>query len=155
VPAERVSMRKTHEVLRLHFDLKLKQRQIARSVNLSQSTVHEYLHRFTAAGLSWPLPEQTSEAELEAALFSADAKPPRAPARNLPDFSHIHKELQEHKHVTLQLLWEEYIATHPDGYRYSTNKYRPVNRSKASGNTVESPTLEVSFSCTRENDKNR
>ena len=28
VPAERVSMRKTHEVLRLHFDLKLKQRQI-------------------------------------------------------------------------------------------------------------------------------
>jgi hypothetical protein len=47
-----------------------------------------------------------SEAELEAALFSADVKPPRAPARNLPDFSHIHKELQEHKHVTLQLLWK-------------------------------------------------
>jgi hypothetical protein len=104
VPAERVSMRKTHEVLRLHFDLKLKQRQIARSANLSQSTVHEYLRRFTAAGLSWPLPEQMSEAELEAALFSADAKPPRAPARYLPDFSHIHKEIQEHKHVTLQLL---------------------------------------------------
>jgi transposase len=112
-------MRKTHEVLRLHFDLKLKQRQIARSANLSQSTVHEYLRRFTAAGLSWPLPEQMSEAELEAALFSADAKPPRAPARDLPDFSHIHKELQEHKHVTLQLLWDEYTATHPDGYRYS------------------------------------
>src|SRR6202035_2455985 len=70
-------MRKTHEVLRLHFDLKLKQRQIARSANLSQSTVHEYLRRFRAAGLSWPLPEQMSEAELEAALFSVDAKPPR------------------------------------------------------------------------------
>jgi len=84
VPAERVSMRKTHEVLRLHFDLKLKQRQIARSANLSQSTVHEYLRRFRAAGLSWPLPEQMSEAELEAALFSVDAKPPRAPAPNLP-----------------------------------------------------------------------
>jgi hypothetical protein len=118
VPAERVSMRKTHEVLRLHFDLKLKPRQFARSANLSQST-HEYLRRFTAAGLSWPLPKPMSEAELEAALFSADAKPPRAPARYLPDFSHIHKELQEHKHVTLQLLWDEYTATHPDGYRYS------------------------------------
>jgi transposase len=23
------------------------------------------------------------------------------------------------KHVTLQVLWEEYIAEHPDGYRYS------------------------------------
>src|ERR1035438_5211188 len=97
VPAERVSMRKTHEVLRLHFDLKLKQRQIARSANLSQSTVHEYLHRFTAAGLSWPLPEQMSEPELEAALFPADPKPARAPARDLPDFADIHKELQEHK----------------------------------------------------------
>src|SRR3984957_16559796 len=60
-----------------------------------------------------------SEAELEAALFPTDPKPPRAPARYLPDFSHIHKELQEHKHVTLQLLWGEYTATHPDGYRYS------------------------------------
>jgi transposase len=60
-----------------------------------------------------------SEAELEAALFPTDPKPPRAPAHYLPDFSHIHKELQEHKHVTLQLLWEEYTATHPDGYRYS------------------------------------
>ena len=119
MPAERVSMRKTHEVLRLHFDLKLKQRQIARSANLSQSTVHEYLHRFTAAGLSWPLPEQMSEPELEAALFPTDPKPARAPARDLPDFADIHKELQEHKHVTLQLLWEEYRATHPDGYRYS------------------------------------
>jgi hypothetical protein len=83
VPAERVSMRKTHEVLRLHFDLKLKQGQIARSANLSQSTVHEYLRRFTAAGLSWPLPEQMSEAELEAALFSADAKAKACP-RTLP-----------------------------------------------------------------------
>jgi transposase len=80
-------MRKTHEVLRLHFDLKLKQRQIARSANLSQSTVHEYLHRFTAAGLSWPLPEQMSEPELEAALFPTDPKPARAPARDLPDFA--------------------------------------------------------------------
>jgi len=113
VAAERVPMRKTHEVLRPHFDLKLKQRQIARSANLSQSTVHEYLHRSTAAGLSWPLPKP----ELEAALFPTDPKPARAPARDLPDFSHIHKELQEHKHVTLQLLWEEYTATHPDGYR--------------------------------------
>jgi transposase len=112
-------MRKTHEVLRLSFDLKLKQRQIARSTNLSQSTVHEYLGRFTAAGLSWPLPAQMSEAELETALFPADPKPPRPPARALPDFAHIHEELQQHKHVTLQLLWEEYGETHSDGYGYS------------------------------------
>jgi hypothetical protein len=44
VPGKRVSMRKTREVLRLYFELKLGQRQIARSANVSQSTVHEYLN---------------------------------------------------------------------------------------------------------------
>ena len=55
MPGKRVSMRKTREVLRLYFELKLGQRQIARSANVSQSTVHDYLERFRAAGLSWPL----------------------------------------------------------------------------------------------------
>lgn len=36
-------MRKVYDVLRLHLDLKLPQRQIARSIQLSQSTVNEYL----------------------------------------------------------------------------------------------------------------
>ena len=30
----------------------------------------------------------------------------------------MHRELKR-KHVTLQILWEEYIAQHPQGYRYS------------------------------------
>jgi len=114
-------MRKTREVLRLYFDLKLGQRQIARSANVSQSTVHDYLERFTAAGLSWPLPTEMSETELEAALFPGDPGKGRESAaeRPLPDFAHIHEELQRHKHTTRQLLWEEYRAAHPDGYHYS------------------------------------
>jgi hypothetical protein len=51
---ERVSMRKLLELLRLHFDLKLSQRQIAGSINLGQSTVNDYLARFIRAGLRWP-----------------------------------------------------------------------------------------------------
>ena len=35
-----------------------------------------------------------------------------------PDFSRIHRELKR-KHVTLSILWEEYIEQNPDGYRYS------------------------------------
>jgi len=50
----------------LYFEWKLGQRQIARSANISQSTVHEYLTRFTAAGLSWPLPTEMSESDLHA-----------------------------------------------------------------------------------------
>ena len=37
----------------------------------------------------------------------------------MPDCEQIHRELQSHKHVTLQLLWQEYKEAHPDGYQYS------------------------------------
>ena len=30
----------------------------------------------------------------------------------------MHRELKR-KHVTLQILWDEYIGRYPDGYRYS------------------------------------
>ena len=36
-----------------------------------------------------------------------------------PDFAAMHAELQRDRHLTLQLLWEEYRAVHPDGYGYS------------------------------------
>jgi hypothetical protein len=35
-----------------------------------------------------------------------------------PDWAQVHRELKR-KHVTLQVLWKEYIAEHPGGYRYS------------------------------------
>ena len=113
-------MRKLREVLRLHFDLKLGQRQIGRSANVGQSTVHDYLTRFATAGLSWPLPAEMTEEGLQAALFPPEEKAERRdPERAFPDYAHLHEELKRHKHVTLQLLWEEYRATQPNGYRYS------------------------------------
>jgi len=115
-------MRKLLELLRLHFDFKLSQRQIAGSINLGQSTVNDYLARFTGAGLSWPLPVELSEAELESALFPSARKSQEAiahPNPKYPAWRYIHQELQQHKHTTLQLLWEEYRTTHPEGYSYS------------------------------------
>jgi transposase len=35
-----------------------------------------------------------------------------------PDWNALHRELKR-KHVTLSILWEEYIAVHPEGFRYS------------------------------------
>ena len=35
--------------------------------------------------------------------------------RSLPDWPAVHRELRR-EGVTLQLVWEEYRATHPDGY---------------------------------------
>ena len=62
-------MRKIKEVLRLHYELGLGQRQIARCCSISQSTVHGYLKRAESAGLSWPLLPDCDEAQLQERLF--------------------------------------------------------------------------------------
>jgi transposase len=116
--AERLSMRKIKEVLRLkaagHGN-----RAIARSLRIAHSTVREYLNRAEAAELGWPLMEGLTEAELEARLF-----PPPRPSnvvRPLPDWAEVHRELKAKKRsgVTLQLLWLEYKEDHPYGLQYS------------------------------------
>lgn len=113
-------MRKIKEVLRLRLELGLGKRTIARSCGIVASTVHEYLERAAAAGIGWPLPEGLSDEALEAKLFP---NPPVAaqavPARPQPDWKTMHEQLQQHRHLTLQLLWEEYRQAHPDGYSYS------------------------------------
>src|SRR5262245_16216924 len=114
-------MRKIKEVLRLRNELKLDQRQIARSCSVSVSTVHEYLKRAAAANLDWPLAEGWDDGRLEAALFPSGKAPshPSTTRKSPPDFAAIHEQLQRHRHVTLQLVWEEYRAVHQDGYGYS------------------------------------
>jgi len=37
----------------------------------------------------------------------------------MPDFAELHRQRQQHPHVTQQLLWEEYRQANPDSYRYS------------------------------------
>ncbi|MCD6526626.1 MAG: IS21 family transposase [Desulfuromonas sp.] len=110
-------MRKIRETLRLHFGSGLGQRPIARCLNISRTTVGDYLRRANAAELGWPLPESLTDQQLYSQLF-----PPTTPVsttgRSLPDFVYLHTELKR-KGVTLMLLWEEYQAEHPQGYRYS------------------------------------
>jgi len=115
---ERLSMRKIKEVLRLR-SLGRKQREIAGSCSISQSTVHEYLKAAEAAGKSWPEIADWDDVELEKALFSQGPVAIRRPTHSIPDFANIHHELQNHKHVTLQLVWEEYRQAHPDCHGYS------------------------------------
>lgn len=112
-------MRKIREILRLHWEQKLGQRQIARGANVSQSTVHEYLARAAAAGVKWPLPEEWGEEQLEAALFPPNQGTRKPAKRPLPDFAHIREQLEQHRELTKELLWEEHRERHPDGYCYS------------------------------------
>lgn len=110
-------MRKIREVLRLRLQCGLSKRQIAASCQVGLGTVYEYVRRARDAGLSWPLPEDLGDEELERRLFPP---PPKIAAdqRPLPDWPTIGRELRR-KGVTLLLLWYEYRAAHPEGYGYS------------------------------------
>lgn len=110
-------MRKVREVLRLKWGQGLSNHDIAVSCRLSSSTVYEYLQRARASGLSWPLPEDLTDQDLERRLYPPPPSPEVA-AKVMPDWPEVTRQMSR-KGVTLQLLWEEYRAVHPDGYGYS------------------------------------
>ena len=109
-------MRKIEEVLRLHHECGRTNREIARAVRASPTTVGDYLRQARLAELPWPLPEGMTEVALEAALF------PPLPASKVrrpePIWAAVHREVGR-VGVTLDLLWQEYRECHPDGYQYS------------------------------------
>lgn len=74
LPERRLPMRKTHEILRLHFESHLVPRQIASICKISRSTVQRCLERLRAAGLCWPLPADVDDAALERRLHAPYTK---------------------------------------------------------------------------------
>jgi transposase len=119
MPAERVSMRRVREILRLKYECGASARAIAVAVGTARSTVSLCLDRIAAAGLNWPLPASLTDEALEALLFApAGGSHPGARRKDEPDWAAIHRELRR-PGVTLQLLWEEYRVVHATGYGYS------------------------------------
>ena len=110
-------MRKSREVLRLKFELDLSERQISKSTRVSRSTIAECLRRFAASGLSWPLPAELADADIEAWLFPPKPALPDA-LRPTPDWAQVNQEMRR-KGVTLFLLWQEYKVSQPEGFLYS------------------------------------
>ena len=113
---KRLPMRKIKEALRLRAE-GLSGRRVAQSLTIARATISEYFRRADLAGLSWPLPDDLSDAELEARLY-----PPVTgqSTRTIPqpDWGYVHSELRR-KGVTLALLWQEYREVYPNGYGYS------------------------------------
>ncbi|OGJ89729.1 MAG: hypothetical protein A2268_07030 [Candidatus Raymondbacteria bacterium RifOxyA12_full_50_37] len=109
-------MRRIKDVLRLRFENGMNQRQVARLLGISRSTVQEYWYRYDALGLDWPQGALLSDMVLEERLFSSALV--SSVKREELDFLYVHQELQR-RGVTLQLLCEEYRKTHSQGYQYS------------------------------------
>src|SRR5713226_7326592 len=118
MPAERVSMRRVREILRLKHECGATDRAIARSLGIARSTVAATLDRLAAAELRWPLPATLSERVLEAMLYAGPGTQRGSRRKAEPEWTHVHHELRR-PGVTLMLLWEEYRQATPDGYGYS------------------------------------
>lgn len=116
----RVSMHKIKEVPRLKYAIGLKQRRSAAALGLSNGVVAKYLAAAERAHLPYPLPSDWDDTDFARALFGASYQP--APVKRLTlDFAFVQQELKR-KGVTRQLLWDEYRATHPEGYGYTQSQ---------------------------------
>jgi hypothetical protein len=109
MPAERVSMRRVREILRLKHECRATDREIARSLSVARSTVPLTLERVAAPGLRWPLPATLTDRVLEAMLYAGHGRQQGARRKAEPDWAYIHHELRR-PGVTLMLLLEEYVS---------------------------------------------
>lgn len=113
---KRTSMTKIKEILRLKYDSGLSTRKIAACTKVGRSTISEILTRFKQSSLSWPLPDNCSETELNNVLYREKATNHN---KVMPDFTQYYVELKR-KGMTKRLQWEEYVAEcQSNAYGYS------------------------------------
>jgi transposase len=118
MPAKRkLTMRQLRQMLRLAHD-GASVRDIAERLGIARSTVQENLKRAEQASLSWPLPGALTDEALEGRLFARAGVKQGQRRRPEPHWADAVVELRK-PGVTLQILWEEYRAAHPNGYGYS------------------------------------
>ncbi|WP_179219291.1 helix-turn-helix domain-containing protein, partial [Pseudomonas aeruginosa] len=65
-------MRKIRDALVYSIDQRLSSRKVGQIIGIHPSTVCNYLDRFKASGLAWPLSEELDDAALEKKLFPSD-----------------------------------------------------------------------------------
>jgi len=114
---KRVSMRKIREVLRLTHELGLSVRQVREATGVGKTAVSEYVARAKVIGITWPIPAELSDGELEGRLF-VPAGFHDGPTKPVPDWAKVHEELKR-RGVSLMILWEEHRAECVDGHGYS------------------------------------
>ena len=114
---ERLSMRKTKEILRHVWQLGRTHREAAVSLCVSAGVVSQTKARAERAGLTWETVQGLSEDALEARLYG-DRRGPVGAERPMPDCAYLHAERRK-PGVTLELLHLEYLEKEPGGYRYT------------------------------------
>jgi transposase len=106
---------KVIEILRL-TEQGYSQREIARSVKCSKSTVGEIQKRCRNCNLQYNTAAKMTNEEIKKLLYPNSLGQPQ---KDDPDWHSIHERLQSNKRLNLQYLWEEYKAENSQGLSYS------------------------------------
>jgi transposase len=118
MPRKRTDVETIREILRLSYELKLSIRKIAEALEISKTSIGEYLAEFKRTGLSYQDIIQMGDTEV-LELFERSNKANNPMYETLSgEFPVYEKELAR-VGVTLYLLWEEYKERYPDGFSYS------------------------------------
>jgi len=113
-------MKQVRDVLQLHSIMKLSLRRIQGATNVAKSTISDYIKRFNTSGLSIEQINILDDDTLKLKLFPETSSIVIS-KKAMPDMNYLYQEMKRRKKtkVTMQLLWEEYIESNPDGYRYT------------------------------------
>ena len=111
-------MSKIRKVIKFYCDGKSKL-FISSYLSLSRNTVKKYISLYEVLGLNFELIDKKTDAELEL-LFSQTTVESISPKlQTLHNFfPKMERELKK-VGVTIQHMWEQYVAINPDGYRSS------------------------------------
>lgn len=116
-------MRRIKDTIQLHFENGLSTNKIAKSLGIARSVVQECIRRVKHQQLSWPLPVEMDDTDLERLLYPR----PQASKTTLaePDWEYVHRELLR-PGVTRELLWTEYSeqVTRAYSYQQYCRRYR-------------------------------
>lgn len=119
-------MRKIRDVLTCLYKDHLSIRKAAQYTGVSRHAVSDYQSRFKTSTLTWPLPSDLDDVQLEAILFPKKPSYQGVPYGGI-DYSSTHAELKK-KGATLIGLYEEMLEkqsnTIPVGYTQFTRGYR-------------------------------
>lgn len=119
-------MDKVREILRLS-ELGFSQRAIHRNTGVARSSIQEYLRAAEVSATTYECAKGLNDVELKSVLGRRGSGRTRTGRENEPNFEELHRELKEHKGVTLELLWKEWLDRGgKEGYSYSTfcRRYR-------------------------------
>lgn len=119
---KKTTMSKLRQMLRLYAQGESKLR-ISELTGVSRNTLKKYLKLYAQLGLNLAEIEKKSDQDLDQLFGECQLPEPCEKYKVLETFfPEMEKELKK-RGVTRQILWERYIARHPDGYKVSQFKY--------------------------------